>query len=395
MKRRWRFRIAAIVIGLLFGLVVCEIGLRIAGLHPPPMLAKLEVKRYMPAGMPPPKGPEVIYHCYSNKSPNLKPFPGRDHEGWEASNFSEESVSLDEVRKSAGCIEYVSNEDGLRDIERPSEPPPGVSRIIVIGDSFVFGEGVPVDQTLTHEMSLLLGPSYEVFNTGVPGANTASEVRQLAWLCEKYNAKRALVVFLVNDIGYSGTLGRKQKEIHDMVNIREAIGREERSGWFWRLRIVQVLASAWWLRQARSDTIDWYKSLYSRKNARGVEHFRHDLRFLAHQPGGCETYLVLYPLIDGLESYPLTSIHETVTALAGKFKIPVLDLLSVFAGKNSVSLQVDSSDHHPNGKAHKIAATAIVDWLRKEHPDFLSLPTPPDPAPPPSTPSPTPSLSTP
>ena len=40
------------------------------------------------------------------------------------------------------------------------------------------------------------------------------------------------------------------------------------------------------------------------------------------------------------------------------------DLAPVFAGRDTASLWVHSVDHHPNGKAHGLAAGAIAEWLR-------------------------------
>jgi hypothetical protein len=51
--------------------------------------------------------------------------------------------------------------------------------------------------------------------------------------------------------------------------------------------------------------------------------------------------------------------------------IPVLDLAPAFAGMDTESLRVHPTDHHPNGKAHAIAARAIADWVMEELPGFL------------------------
>ena len=52
--------------------------------------------------------------------------------------------------------------------------------------------------------------------------------------------------------------------------------------------------------------------------------------------------------------------------------MPVLDLAPFFEGRKTSALQVHPADHHPNGKAHRIAAEAIVGWLRDEVPGFLA-----------------------
>jgi hypothetical protein len=43
--------------------------------------------------------------------------------------------------------------------------------------------------------------------------------------------------------------------------------------------------------------------------------------------------------------------------------LPVLDLAPHFAGRPTESLWVHTTDHHPNGIAHGMAARAIAHWL--------------------------------
>ena len=82
---------------------------------------------------------------------------------------------------------------------------------------------------------------------------------------------------------------------------------------------------------------------------------------------------MLYPLMLRFETeYPLTPVHDHVAAIAQNAGLPVLDLTSAFEGADTESLWVHPTDHHPNGKAHSIAAGAIVEWLKRDVPGFLS-----------------------
>lgn len=68
---------------------------------------------------------------------------------------------------------------GLRGPEVARVKPPGTKRILVFGDSFVFGVGVDEGHTLTAHLARFLarspGGSYEVINMGVGGYSTDQE----------------------------------------------------------------------------------------------------------------------------------------------------------------------------------------------------------------------------
>lgn len=65
------------------------------------------------------------------------------------------------------------NEQGFRDGEHAPDKPADVVRILGLGDSFVFGWGVPEDRTFLRRLERLLadrtGRRIETINTGVPG----------------------------------------------------------------------------------------------------------------------------------------------------------------------------------------------------------------------------------
>lgn len=64
---------------------------------------------------------------------------------------------------------YQINSLGYRDQEYPLAKPPGKTRILVFGDSFTFGEGVPYGERFTDLLEENI-PDIEVINFGVPGA---------------------------------------------------------------------------------------------------------------------------------------------------------------------------------------------------------------------------------
>lgn len=96
------------------------------------------------------------------------------------------------------------NSHGLRDREIPYEKTSGAYRILVLGDSQTFGQGVEAEETyakvLERELARQSGRPVETVNTGVPGTGT---VHQLWFLEEqgwRYRPDAVVVGFYFNDI---------------------------------------------------------------------------------------------------------------------------------------------------------------------------------------------------
>ena len=69
-------------------------------------------------------------------------------------------------------VEFRINALGLKDREYPPGKPPGVFRVLILGDSFTEGFGLPVEQTMPKQVEALLdggrcSRSVEVVNAGV------------------------------------------------------------------------------------------------------------------------------------------------------------------------------------------------------------------------------------
>lgn len=72
---------------------------------------------------------------------------------------------------------------GLREPTRPVAKPEGKRRVLVLGDSFTFGPGVPEEKTFVRRCEALLGrPDVEVLNGGTNGYATG---QQYVWLRER------------------------------------------------------------------------------------------------------------------------------------------------------------------------------------------------------------------
>ncbi|HET9482132.1 MAG TPA: GDSL-type esterase/lipase family protein [Candidatus Polarisedimenticolia bacterium] len=97
------------------------------------------------------------------------------------------------------------NAMGLRDIEHSREPAPGVPRVLVLGDSFMYGQGVAMDRTLPRRLQEHL-PGTEVINAGIPGYDLGQEYLYYRERMRAYRPDLVLLGFFINDLNQAREL---------------------------------------------------------------------------------------------------------------------------------------------------------------------------------------------
>lgn len=70
-----------------------------------------------------------------------------------------------------------TNSEGWRGRTEHSQPkPPGVRRLLLVGDSYTFGAGVADEEAFAHVLGELLGSEWEVVNISAPGWGTDQQI---------------------------------------------------------------------------------------------------------------------------------------------------------------------------------------------------------------------------
>jgi hypothetical protein len=97
-----------------------------------------------------------------------------------------------------------TNSLGLRDHEITSEPAPGTLRIVALGDSQTFGNGLRLSDTWPKQLERRLQQAYntrcEVINAGIPGTDTWQHEILLARLLKTTNPHIVVLALYVNDV---------------------------------------------------------------------------------------------------------------------------------------------------------------------------------------------------
>jgi lysophospholipase L1-like esterase len=260
---------------------------------------------------------------------------------------------------------------GLRGQDFSTKKPVNAFRILFVGDSFTFGEGVQDDETFASILQERLQSEvedderrYHVINAGVSGYNTKDEVENLRtkWLDLEPDA--VVLVFYLNDAydesrfaalitgSAEGELGRDLRFESSSRLLQFVADRVFR----WRVgrRITRIYQSQFF----ESPTIgghDWETCKKSLHEASELMRER-DIRFA----------MVIFPELHALDdSHPFENVYQRVHAYAESLGIPALNLFPVFEGRSGPELWVHVTDHHPNAEAHRIAADAIWSFLHE------------------------------
>lgn len=103
------------------------------------------------------------------------------------------------ARGGAFLVRDRINSLGLRDVERAAERRSGVPRILVLGDSFMFGDGVAMEKTMPRRLEALM-PGTEVINAGVRAWDLGQEFLYFRYRGHRFRPDLVLLAFFVNDL---------------------------------------------------------------------------------------------------------------------------------------------------------------------------------------------------
>lgn len=102
-------------------------------------------------------------------------------------------------------VEYAINAEGFRDsTARPAVRSPGTLRVLLLGDSFTFGQGVEYEETWPAlagaELARRSPGQVELINAAMQGLDTRSELILLRRLAGRLDMDAVVLGFLINDL---------------------------------------------------------------------------------------------------------------------------------------------------------------------------------------------------
>jgi lysophospholipase L1-like esterase len=258
-------------------------------------------------------------------------------------------------------VDVRINRSGYRGGEFPA-PRPGVVRIALVGDSYVFGSGVQEDETLGAVLSARLaevGLPSDVLAFGVPGYTALDSARVLESRVFEHAPDLVLYVNFANDLH---TFKKHTSIPPDAVIDPIDDFRLRSAALEYGILIVRRLG---W-RFGRHIGNDHRASIEAEYRGPGGDGLR---QAIARMQAVCARegvpfYMVVYPhlAIPGLD--PLRYADELLLADAPALGVEALDLLPAFGGARDLTgYWVTPFDTHPNAEGHRRAGRYLADEL--------------------------------
>jgi hypothetical protein len=252
--------------------------------------------------------------------------------------------------------------------------PPGVLRVMVLGDSFTEGQGVKEADTYPAVLQQLLDAEepgrWEVLNCG----RRAADFPTLHKMFEKilpFDPDLVVYGMVLNDADRSSAFNARHPRIDDWILDRRRMIESSQPARLGPLEsrlaaLVEDRLDAWRIHRAGSR---WYLELYGEPNREGWERTQAYLREMNRrlEERGAGLLVASWPLLVNLEGDdPFAAAAETIARFCLSAGISRLDLRPALRGRPTESLWVHPVDHHPNELAHRLAAESLAPAVRHQ-----------------------------
>lgn len=244
-------------------------------------------------------------------------------------------------------VDVAISSQGLRDRDFAQVPPPGRTRILMLGDSLAFGWGVPQDRTYSKRLEQMLrdgGRDVEVINTGVGNYNTEMEVAYFLERGAAFKPHYVVLNYFINDA---------EPTPQDRSNF---LSRNSRAFVYFASRVDMAMRMV-----NVADRTDWktyYNSLYDEQGVARVAAAVERLAAYCREHG-IKLYLANYPELRNPADYPFTQVNEKIERIAAANKLPYLSMLPAVRDLRPETLWVTPPDPHPSIVAHEVFAKEL------------------------------------
>ncbi len=262
-------------------------------------------------------------------------------------------------------IEYEINSLGLRGPLPAIEKAANVYRVVCLGDSFTFGEGVKEADTWPRQLERLLAARtperrVEVINAGVQAYDTKDAAALYLLKLTAYKPDAVILGFCLNDATDSAETIRQNEatkrgfELSPLARVSRIAEMIER-----RTAADRLQREFFDTTRRGFDSPNWQQC---REVIAGMAQVAKEDRF--------RFFVSIFPIFWSLdESYPFADIHMRVADACRTAGCESIDLLPAFRadaashGRSAEAYWVHPTDQHPNEIACRLAAERVSDAL--------------------------------
>lgn len=246
---------------------------------------------------------------------------------------------------------WTTNSLGYRDYEWTQEDIEKKTAIMILGDSFVAGQGVAnPDDRFPDVLAQMLGQQYVVFNVGKNGAGTQESIE----LAKNYPYEADLLVYsyYINDIQDTaieyGHWPYFQIKTNRLVESSHAIN-------FLYWRVIRLGPQKW-----RGRYSDWLLGVYDDPKIWAA----HERELTEIQRLNSRLIVIVWPSLAAIEeSIPVSSKVIDFYSSRG---VPVLDVGALIQGRPVGQLIANKLDTHPNEAVHQLVAAELYPMVIQE-----------------------------
>lgn len=263
--------------------------------------------------------------------------------------------------------EFPVNQYGFRDYEYSIKKPENTVRIICLGDSFTWGDGVEFDDTYPKrlERSLNLrqgretGKKYEVLNISWRGHSTTQEAAELDRVL-LFQPDMIVLGYCLND-SEDWSNPQAIRSLRQRYLFPREPGPALRT-LYRRWSLFSFLANRLSNLRISRGTISYYKHIYD-EDYPGWHKARAALRIFSREK--TPILVVIFPLLSyDLNHYPFHRIHKKVHLELKKLSLVYLDILNILHTENHIRLEaVPYRNPHPSEIAHHLIAKSLYQTL--------------------------------
>lgn len=267
-------------------------------------------------------------------------------------------------------VHHPLNSYGFRDRE-PAEPKPGnLFRILVVGDSFVEGQGLSREEmfgrVMEREVNQRLSDSgghgrVEVLSWGLCNKNAEENVATILNLPPEIDPDLVILEYtLWNDSETHPKTIKSAEPPAWFLNIRTLFIEELQSYLvFWLVNRVRILSP-----EHRSPMERL--ALRYREGFAGWEKAKAALGRLAHwlESSGADGFVLVFPQVQGAPDFsaPYQEVHLKVHRALDQYRLEYLDLIDLFQdrGVPGGNLVISRHDLHPNASANRMVGLHLA-----------------------------------